>query len=179
MDWIGHHNDIAHWGLGMDQSGPEKVETVGWTYPETKIYNAPVDYEIRSTFANGVVSNLSSKNRKGTKWIGEDGWVYVDRGKIECSNREWLQENYDRGAIKAYESNDHRQNFLDCIRSREATIAPAETAHRSVTPGHLGYVSQALGRPVKWDPTNENVINDAEADKLLKEVNYRENWSIG
>ncbi|MGB0239454.1 MAG: gfo/Idh/MocA family oxidoreductase, partial [Verrucomicrobiales bacterium] len=93
-------------------------------------------------------------------------------------NREWLQEKYDRGAIKAYKSNDHRQNFLDCIRSREACIAPAETAHRSVTPGHLGYVSQALGRPVKWDPATENVIDDDEADKLLKAVNYREGWSL-
>lgn len=179
MDWIGHHNDIAHWGLGMDQGGPEKVEAIGWTYPETEIYNAPVDYEIRSTFANGVTSTISSKNRRGTKWIGDNGWVYVDRGKIECSNREWLQEKYDRGAIKAYESKDHRQNFLDCIRSREACIAPAETAHRSVTPGHLGYVSQALGRPVKWDPATENVIDDDEADKLLKAVNYRDGWSLG
>ena len=24
MDWIGHHNDIAHWGAGMDASGPEE-----------------------------------------------------------------------------------------------------------------------------------------------------------
>ncbi|NRB73684.1 MAG: Gfo/Idh/MocA family oxidoreductase [Verrucomicrobiales bacterium] len=178
MDWIGHHNDIAHWGLGMDESGPEKVEAIGWTYPDTEIYNAPVDYEIRSTFANGVTSTISSKNQRGTKWIGDNGWVYVDRGKIECSNREWLQEKYDRGAIKTYESNDHRQNFLDCIRSREACIAPAETAHRSVTPGHLGYVSQALGRPVKWDPATENVIDDDEADKLLKAVNYRDGWSL-
>ena len=22
MDWIGHHNDIAHWGMGMERSGP-------------------------------------------------------------------------------------------------------------------------------------------------------------
>ncbi len=29
MDWIGHHNDIAHWALGMDQSGPLEVEAVG------------------------------------------------------------------------------------------------------------------------------------------------------
>ena len=179
MDWIGHHNDIAHWGLGMDHSGPEKVEAIGWTYPKTEIYNAPVDYEIRSTFSNGVVSTISNKNRRGTKWIGEEGWVYVDRGKIECSNREWLQEKYDRGAIKAYQSNNHRQNFLDCIRSREPCIAPAESAHRSITPGHLGYVSEVVGRPLKWDAKNETVIGDTKADQLLKAVNYRGSWSLG
>ncbi|MEM9281729.1 MAG: gfo/Idh/MocA family oxidoreductase, partial [Verrucomicrobiota bacterium] len=179
MDWIGHHNDIAHWGLGMDQSGPEQVEAIDWTYPKHDLYNAPVGYEIRSTFANGVVTSISNKHKMGTKWIGEDGWVYVDRGKIECSNREWLQEKYDRGPIKAYQSLDHRQNFLDCIRSREACIAPAETAHRSITPGHLGYVSQALGRALKWDPETETVVGDTEADQMLKAVDYRGPWSLG
>ena len=29
MDFIGHHNDIAHWGLDMDHAGPERVEAVG------------------------------------------------------------------------------------------------------------------------------------------------------
>ena len=30
MDWIGHHNDIAHWALDMDNSGPVSVEVVDW-----------------------------------------------------------------------------------------------------------------------------------------------------
>src|SRR5690606_4358771 len=30
MDWIGHHNDIAHWALGMDRLGPTRVEAVNW-----------------------------------------------------------------------------------------------------------------------------------------------------
>ena len=37
MDWIGHHNDIAHWGAGMDASGPEEVEAIGWTQSSTDV----------------------------------------------------------------------------------------------------------------------------------------------
>ena len=33
MDWIGHHNDIAHWGLGMDKSGPIKVRSKELSLP--------------------------------------------------------------------------------------------------------------------------------------------------
>ena len=50
MDWIGHHNDIAHWSLDMDHAGPLRVEAVNWTWPQTDIYNTPVDYEIRCEY---------------------------------------------------------------------------------------------------------------------------------
>ena len=29
MDWIGHHGDIAHWGLGFDSTGPSEVDGYG------------------------------------------------------------------------------------------------------------------------------------------------------
>ena len=178
MDWIGHHNDIAHWSLGRDESGPEEVEAVNWTFPETEIYNTPVHYEIRCRYADGITTSISDRHASGIKWIGENGWLYVDRGQFDASNREWIRESFDRGPIKAYHSTNHYRNFLDGIRSRKACIAPAETAHRSITPGHLGLVSQIVGRPVNWDPKTEAIIGDPNADKLLKEVHYRKPWKL-
>lgn len=178
MDWIGHHNDIAHWGLGLDKSGPVQVEAKGFTYAEKGMYDQPIDYEVLSTYADGYTASISNKNRMGCKWIGEDGWVYVTRGKIEASNREWIRESTDRGPVKAYKSRDHRKNFIDGIKTRTECICPAETAHRSITPGHLGYVSDALGRPLKWDPAKEVVVGDAEADKMLKTLDYRGDWKL-
>ena len=29
LDWIGHHGDIAHWGLGFDLTGPSEIEGHG------------------------------------------------------------------------------------------------------------------------------------------------------
>ncbi len=179
MDWIGHHNDIAHWGLGLDKSGPIQVEAKGFRYPDKGMWDHPLDYEVVSTYADGYTISISSKQRMGTKWIGEDGWVFVDRGKIEASDRQWIREATDRGPVKAYASRDHRRNFIDGVLTRTECICPAETAHRSITPGHLGYVSDALGRPLKWDPENEVVVGDAEADKLLKKLDYRGDWKLG
>ncbi len=178
MDWIGHHNDIAHWALGLDQSGPETVEAVGWTFPETDIYNTPVDYEIRCAYKGGITSSISNSHESGVKWIGEDGWVAVDRGKIQASNREWIRESTDRGPVKPYVSLDHHRNFLDCVRSRKPCVAPAETGHRSITPGHLGHISQIVGRKLRWNPKTEKVIGDREANKLLKTVDYRRPWKL-
>lgn len=179
MDWIGHHNDIVHWSLGMDGSGPGEVEAVNWTFPETEIYNTPVHYEIRCRYAGGITTSISDRHASGIKWKGENGWLYVDRGKLDASNPEWMRESFDRGPMKAYKSNNHHQNFLEGIRSRKPCIAPAETAHRSITPGHLGILSQHLGKPLRWDSKAERIIGDPKADVLLKEVLYRKPWQLG
>ena len=188
MDWIGHHNDIAHWGLEMDKSGPIKVEAKGFRYHGKGMYDQPLDYTVVSEYAGGYTVTLSNKHRMG-KWIrteawglnghGENGWIYVDRGRIEASNRDWIIEKNDRGPKKAYKSvGGHHQNFVDGVRTRKECICSAETGHRSATPGHIGYVSDKLGRAIKWDPVKEECVGDAEADKLLKTVNYRGDWKF-
>jgi len=178
MDWIGHHNDIGHWGIGMDAAGPVRVEAVQWQYPETDIYNTPRHYTIRCEFPGGIESTISSNNAMGTKWIGEDGWLYVNRGEWKASDPQWLEDNFDPGPIKAYHSPGHIRNFLDACKSRKTCVAPAETAHRSITPGHLGYVSQTLKRPLEWNAAKEYVIDDKEANTLLNTMTYRKPWSL-
>ena len=176
MDWIGHHNDIAHWALGIDHSGPVEVEAVGWTFPETDIYDTPRDYKIRSKYAGGVTGSISSRHRGGTKIIGEDGWIFVNRGRLEASDPRWTKLDFDPGSVEVYESPGHARNFLDCVKSRHPCVAPAETAHRSITPGHLGYVSNAVRRTLRWDALAERIVGDDEAEKLLKSVSYRAPW---
>src|SRR5215469_2972176 len=39
LDWIGHHGDIAHWGLGFDLSGPSEVEGHGEFPAESAVWN--------------------------------------------------------------------------------------------------------------------------------------------
>lgn len=176
MDWIGHHNDIAHWAMDCDASGPTEIEAVGWTFPETTVYNTPHQYEIRCKYPNGVESVTSSRYKNGVMFRGESGWIFVTRGKLESSDPKWAETDYDPGEQKVYRSDNHMRNFLDCIRTRQACISPAETTHRSITPGHLGYVSQAVGRRLKWDPASETIIDDAEAMQLLSQNEYRDPW---
>ena len=178
MDWIGHHNDIAHWSLGVDQSGPIAVEAAGWEFPDTPVYDTPQVYEIHCEFAGGVTSSISNRHRTGTKWIGEEGWLYVNRGRLEASDERWLEPNFDRGPKQLFASPGHTRNFLDCIRARSACVASAETAHRSITPGYLGYVSNAVGRRLRWDAKAEQVIGDDEANELLRKNPYRAPWSL-
>ena len=176
MDWIGHHNDIAHWAIEAERTGPLTVEAIGWTFPPTKVYNSPHQYTIRSTYHHGIESTISTTNRQGLKIIGTDGWVYVNRGKLEASDTRWLAKEFEPGSVRVYSSDSHVGNFIDCVRSRKECIAPADIAHRSITPGHLGYVSNSLGRKLTWDAITQTVSNDKEANELLQQVEYRSQW---
>jgi predicted dehydrogenase len=185
MDWIGHHNDIAHWALDLDASGPTRVEAVDWQFPDTDIYNTPWHYTIKCEYPGkdgdlgGISSVISDKNRLGTKIIGENGWLHVTRGRLTTSDPDWTRPKFDAGAFRLPISRGHMRNFIDCVRSRETCVASAEIGHRSITPGHLGYVSQAVGRPLRWDPTSQVIVNDTEADQLLREGTYRKPWNMG
>lgn len=178
MDFIGHNNDIAHWGLGMDRLGPMRVEARNWKKPLTDIYDTPREYEILCDYPGEVTVRISSRNPIGIKFIGEEGWIYVNRSRLSASDKQWTKTGFGPGPKKAYASPGHVRNFLDCVKSRAECVAPAETAHRSITPGHLGYVSNQLSRPLRWDAKREQVIDDNEADKLLRRHQYRKPWSL-
>jgi len=118
--------------------------------------------------------------RGGTKWIGTKGWVWVNRGEFEGSNEEWRDYRdlpEDRRKVKLYVSNDHHRNFLDCVRSRKPTITPADTAHHSAIPGHLGLISMLVGRKLRWDVASERILDDLEASELLSRK-FRPPWKL-
>ncbi len=144
MDWIGHHNDIAHWAIGVDRSGPTLVEAVDWQFPQTDVYNTPQHYTIRCEYPGGVTSTISDTNRIGLRITGDEGWVYATRGRIEASDKRWLEGDYRVSGRGLPHTFKHVANFLECVRSRKECAAPAAIAHRSITPGHLGYVSHAV-----------------------------------
>ena len=180
LDWIGHHGDIAHWGLGFDSTGPSEVEGHGEFPAANAVWNAATKYTIACTYrkevtgyANDVhmtIAGGSPAIAMGAKWIGSDGWVWVDRSGFDASNQEWVKEESlpdNLRKIQIYESTEHRRNFLDCVKSRKPTIAPVETAHHSTIPGHLGLISMLTGRKLHWDVARETILNDPAASELL------------
>ena len=159
MDWIGHHGDIAHWGADLDNDGPVKIVGSG-TVNIGDLWDAPIDYDCGLVYANGMTMSVAKKNRFGTKFYGEDGWVFVTRGGLEASDPEILKSVIGDNEIKLYKSDNHWVNFVECIKSRKPTITPAETAHRSASIGHLCNVAMYTGREIDFCPKTETIKND-------------------
>lgn len=181
LDWIGHHCDIAHWGMDADNSAPIEVEGHGDFPPKDAVWNTCTKYRIKCSYAGGVemiIAGGHGEIRGGTKWIGTDGWVWVDRGGFDASNTDWFANlPADKSNVKLYRSDNHFRNFLDCVKSRKPTIAPVETAHHSALPGHLGLIAMLVGRKIKWDAVKATIVGDEEAAKLMSRP-YRAPWKL-
>jgi predicted dehydrogenase len=181
MDWIGHHADIAQWGLGTEYTGPVEFEPINAEFPKEGLYNAATKYKFVGTFANGIkiiVADASQQPKgMGTRWIGENGWVFVDRGRFETEPKSLAKEAIRPDEINLLHSPGHQRNFLDCVKSRRTTLTPAEVAHRSASIGHVGLVSLQVGRKIKWNPDTEECVGDPVANAMLGRT-PREPWHL-
>lgn len=179
MDWIGHHGDIAQWGLNCDHSGPVSFEGYAPYEPEGGIYDSPKTYKITCKYANGVEMIVAdnSQVQSGTKWYGENGeWVWVDRGRYDASTPTLRESKIEAGELRI-KSPGHQREFIDCVKSRDTTLTPAEIAHRSASVGHLCQIALMTGRKIKWNPEKEEIIGDSAASALLGRV-PRGPWTL-
>jgi len=183
MDWIGHHCDIAHWGMDCDRSGPSEIEGHGDFPPTTDIFNTATTYRIELKYPQDIHMTIAGGDpniEQGTKWIGTDGWLALTEWGFECSKPEFTgSKNLPEALrkVKLYESPGHARNFLDCVKSRQPTVAPVQTGHHSTIPGHLGLISMLTGRKIHWDVAKEEIIGDPAASKLLSRE-YRAPWKL-
>ena len=90
--WGAHHNDIAQWGMGMEYTGPVTIEAQA-EFPKDGVWDVHGEFRIEYTYASGVkvICADDKKNKAGVVFEGSDGWVYVDRGKIDASRRSLLR----------------------------------------------------------------------------------------
>ncbi len=177
MDWIGHHNDIMHWMMGLENTSPVEVQMTEYDRPQDQsVWNAAFRYEYYCTYANGLRSRVTNRARRGVTLFGSEGWINVSRSGLETSNPAWADSNYDLGEVDVYRSDNHWRNFLDCVKSRETPIAPPEVAHRSATPGHLALISAEVGSAVKFDPETEEIVDNEDAAKLLRQEGDKMPW---
>lgn len=164
-DWGAHHIDIAQWGMGMDGSGP--VEIVPPKSPP-KITDTP-DPEKGPTltfkYANGV--ELIHGGANGVLFTGSDGKIEVNRGYFKSWPDEIGTRPVCANDLRLYASENHLQNWIDCIRSRRKPIADVEIGASTITTCHLGNIAYWLGRPVRWDPAKREIVGDETAMRLL------------
>jgi predicted dehydrogenase len=194
-DWAGHHIDIAQWGLGMERTGPVKIEGEGESR-KNDIYDVPYAYDIKCEYANGIEMRIANSSKffkrkgkgwdgrekdnkfgMGAVWYGDEGWLQVNRSGMWSSNPKVLEAEITDNDIRLYKSTNHHQNFIDCIRSREETVAPAEIGHRSISVALLGEIAMAVDKKLTWNPDKEQFTNNDKANELLLRP-YRKPWEM-
>lgn len=157
-DWGAHHFDITQWALGRDDTGPTKFIPQGYKGAEYMSY----EYE------DGIRVVRDHKDRKGhmIRFIGSEGEVLVSRGgRLDTTPAEFASRPLSPDEIHLYNSDNHKGNWLECIRSRKKTICHAGIGHRTATICQLAGIAERLGRPIHWDPKTEQIVGDEYAQR--------------
>jgi predicted dehydrogenase len=180
--WGSHHIDTAHWAMGWEHTGPLEVLGVA-DFPKSGMWDVHGIFRTEALYANGTKMIVSNEIPNGIKFEGTEGWIFVTRGgegvtssdpvkaaaeaPLQASNPKILTSVISDSEIHLYKSPEQHGNWLDCIKSRQATVAPIEIAHRSTSACLIHHIAMKLKRKVYWDPMRERFKNDDEANKML------------
>jgi predicted dehydrogenase len=182
--WGAHHIDSAHWGMGMEASGPTEIWTQHVEFAKNGLWDVHGIFKTGAKYASGVTMMVSNEFPNGIKFEGTKGWIFVSRSdyqatssdpnagtvqakKLDASDPKLLTSVIGETEFHFTVSKDHHGNWLEAIRDNKNTIAPVEEAHRACSACLLHHISMKLKRKLYWDPAKEQFKNDAEANSML------------
>jgi predicted dehydrogenase len=110
---------------------------------------------------------------KGMMYVGRHGggWqVFHENGEVAAQ---------EYGRFPDHQIPDpHKQNFLECIQTRQQPNADVEIGHYSACLIHLASIAHRVGNDkLRFDPVNETFIEHPLANELVKRT-YREPYTI-
>jgi len=168
-NWGVHHLDIANWGCPSIGAEAFEVECRA-TYRKEGFTDNVNTWRANFTYANGLkmVFTDSPQQKPGCRFIGDEGWVYVDRAGIWAEPESLLKAVLKPGELRLTDSKHHQDNFLRCVRSRKDPVSDVDAAHQASGLGLIADIAARLEQKLKWDPIKGQFVDNAEANKMLK-----------
>ena len=116
----------------------------------------------------------------GNAFYGTEGYmIFSRRGAFTV----YLGRKGKKGPTETKESRsnsglaEHLEDFLQAVRTRSATRAPAEIAHHSCALVHLGEIAFRTTGQLEFDAEAGEFVGCDEANELLTK-NYREPYGF-
>lgn len=164
-----HGIDLVQWANDTDETGPVEIEDLGGEFPSDGLFTTATKVDFRARYANGLELVCRTQKDELYRFEGTDGWIQMPTYSNDwtCHPASLKTTVIGPEETHLYKSNDHHRNFIDCIKSRGRTAAPAEIGHRSTSVCHLGNIAMRLGRKLRWDPAAERFIDSDEANQML------------
>jgi predicted dehydrogenase len=188
--WGVHPLDIALWGLGDKLPCPLELEGKGQWPDPNGVCDTAVNWDVVCKFDNGVTMNFTGWPTRdewakrygqleshGTAFEGTDGWVVVDRARIQAHPKELLATQWGPNDTQLYVSNNHARNLLDCVRSRKDPICAIDVAVQADTLCQISDIAIRLEQKLRWDPAQERFVNNDMANRRLVRA-MRSPWRL-
>jgi Oxidoreductase family, C-terminal alpha/beta domain/Oxidoreductase family, NAD-binding Rossmann fold len=187
--WRGHYDFhtscIGEWGAHTFAQGQAGINALNTSPIEYQYVHNPTGDGMITKFASGVQMILQKEGWHGScgmKFEGTEGWVTIADGyeKPEVSSPSLL-EGMDKLVAEYSESTgrpmNHVRNFFDCVKNRKQTVANPEVMYHTMSTVHAANICMWLKRDMFYDPSKEEFLNDAEANRLRTRA-QREPWII-
>lgn len=167
-NWGVHHLDIANWGcpqLGTESFTVECRATYrnkGFT-DNVESWNSTFAYESGLT----MLFTDSQQQKPGCRFVGDKGWVYVDRSGTTAEPASLLHVRLTPEEVHLTDSDHHQGDFVRCVRNRKDPVSHVDAAYHASTLGLVADIAARLQQKLKWDPQQEQFVGSDEANKLL------------
>jgi len=165
-NWGAHLNDIVLWGADRERTGPLEIEGRGQYPPSGRLWNVLRTFEIAYRYAGGV--RLVYKTDKPyVRFEGSEGWIQADYPKgLAAEPAKLLDAAVGPEGVRFRLKSD-KQDFIDCVKTRQETLEPAEVGHRVTSLCHLGHIAIQVGMKLTWDPAKERFLDNDAANQFL------------
>lgn len=185
-NWGVHHLDIAGWGCPEVFQKPFEIEGTG-SLPSEGMTDTWISWQTELRWASGLTmsySNSDNPHKQGCKFVGDEGWVHVNRKRITAEPASLLDVTLgsDDKPLHTSPSNAdpytaHTADLFRSMRTRQDPVSPVEEGHAASTIGNVADIALRLGRKLKWDPTQDRFFGDDEANNMLSRA-ARSPWTI-
>lgn len=184
-----HDIDVALWGLGVD-THPSIATCLGGKYffdddqqfPDTQyavfeysVEGMPQGRKRQLIFEQRIWSPYVQEGyENGVAFYGTQGVMLIGHTqgwKMYGPGMELLAEN--AGPV---ELSRHHTNFFECIRGAQTKLnADAKAGRLAAGVVHLGNIAARVGSVLHFDPHQELITNNAEANAMVRRK-YRKHW---
>lgn len=185
-DWGVHWMDQILWW--SDEKYPLKIYSKGGMVNPDCGYDAPdfqtATFEFKKFTVNWEHRRLggdgSEKSPVGTYFYGTKGILFM--GFFDGTtfypndkNQPVIQVNHAMHEPDGQNIRELWKDFMAAIETNGNPVAGIASSHRATTMSLLAMISYKTGRQIQWDGINESILDDPEAQSLLKRT-YREPW---
>lgn len=185
-NWGVHHLDIAGWGCPEVFEEPYEISGSG-VLPDSGMTDTWISWQMDLRWDSGLrmsYTNSGNPNKQGCKFEGDEGWVLANRSGIWAEPESLLTLKLKAGDRPLHASPEfpdpytgHTADFFRCIRTRQDPVSPVEEGHAASTLGNVSDIALRLGRRLRWDPHQDQFVNDQDANAMLARA-ARSPWTI-
>lgn len=180
-DWGAHHVDIATWAMEKTGTGPVSIDPAMVKHPVPlrdgyptldNRFNTATEFLINAKYADEMQLTIRHDLDNGILLEGTEGKIFVNRGRLRGKAVEDLASNpLPEGALESVYKDrpltDHFQNFFESVADRKEPVSDVYSHHRALSTCHLAGIAARLGRKISWDPAQETILGDEQAQRLI------------